>query len=323
MSEINQDRPEISLIIKAILTTTAVVVLPAVAWGMFGWMHILLPLVSFFVLEKFGHYTGLRFILVASVLSLVCYLLAGSIDLFLFSAIFLLAGYVLHTAYARGDSPALSGLKASATMALGWFATLFVFTWGSDVSPYQQLINTLDVGISEALKYYQANEDVSAETMVMLQTTLGQMKAVIPLVMPAVLGGFILLITWLTMIIANSFLLKQNGTTTWTHYGRWQLPDRMIWLPIALGLAVMVPVPLLRIVAINGLILLSIVYCFQGLAVAVFYMNKWSVPILMRSFFYVMMIIQTFGTVILLIFGIADVWLDLRKIRVKAIAKED
>ncbi len=34
----------------------------------------------------------------------------------------------------------------------------------------------------------------------------------------------------------------------------------------------------------------------------------------MRSFFYVMMIVQTFGTIILLVVGIADVWLDLRKI---------
>ena len=94
----------------------------------------------------------------------------------------------------------------------------------------------------------------------------------------------------------------------------WQLPDKLIWLAIGMGLLTFLPATGARTIALNILILLSLIYSFQGLSVAVFYMNKWNVPILMRSFFYVMMIVQTFGTIILLVVGIADVWLDLRKI---------
>jgi uncharacterized protein YybS (DUF2232 family) len=90
-----------------------------------------------------------------------------------------------------------------------------------------------------------------------------------------------------------------------------------------MGVGTFLPIAGFRTVALNILILLSLIYSFQGLSVAVFYMNKWNVPILMRSFFYVMMIVQTFGTIILLVLGIADVWLDLRKINKDDISEQE
>ena len=310
-----QEQLEIGKIITAILTTTVIVVLPGIAWELFGWLHVMLPLLAFAVLSRFGKYTGKKFLFTAAVLSLVCYLIIGNVDLFVFSAIFLLAGYVLFASFEKHDSPALSGFKTAVTIGIGWSAVLVFFTWGSDVSPYRQLITTLDAGIGEALTYYRDSDSVTPETLAMLETTLSQMKIIVPLVMPAVLGSLVLLVTWFTMILGNTLMIRKNGSTPWSTFGTWQLPEKMIWLAIFMGVFVLLPVSATRVAALNALILLSVVYCFQGLAVAVFFMNKWNVPILIRSFFYVMMVVQTFGTIILLITGIADVWLDLRKIK--------
>lgn len=318
-----QEKLEIGKIITAILTTTVIVVLPGIAWELFGWLHILLPLLAFAVLSSFGKYTGKKFLFTAAVLSLICYLIIGNIDLFVFSAIFLLAGYVLFSSFEKHDSPALSGFKTAVTIGIGWSAVLVFFTWGSDVSPYKQLITTLDAGISEALTYYRDSDSVTPETLAMLETTLGQMKIIVPLIMPAVLGSLVLLVTWFTMILGNTLMIRKNGSTTWATYSMWQLPEKLIWLAIFMGLLVLLPISGLRVTALNALILLSVVYCFQGLAVAVFFMNKWNVPLLIRSFFYVMMVVQTFGTIILLIVGIADVWLDLRKIKSDDGAEEE
>lgn len=310
-----QGQLEIGKIITAILTTTTIVVLPGIAWGLFGWLHLLLPLLAFALLSKFGKYTGKKFLLTATVLSLICYSILGNIDLFVFSAIFLFAGYVLFSSFENHESPALSGFKTAVTIGIGWSVVLAFFTWGADVSPYRQLVTTLDLGISEALTYYQDSDSVTPETLAMLETTLSQMKIIVPLIMPAILGCLVLLVSWLTMILSNTIMIRQNGSSTWSSYGMWQLPDKLIWIAIVMGLFTLIPAAGMRVIALNALILLSVVYCFQGLAVVVYYMNKWNVPLLMRSFFYVMMIIQTFGTVILLVLGIADVWLDLRKIK--------
>lgn len=318
-----KEQLDIGKIIAAILTTTVIIVLPGIAWELFGWLHILLPLLAFLVLKKFGKYTGKKFLLTASVLSLICYIIIGNLDLFVFSAIFLFAGYVLFSSFENKESPALSGLKTFATISIGWIIVLVLFTLGKEVSPYSQLISTLDLGISEALAFYQGSDSITPETLAMLETTLGQMKLILPLVMPAILGSIILLTTWFSMLLGNIIVMRQEGSTAWASYGMWQLPDKLIWVAIVLGICVLLPIPGLRIIALNTLILLGLIYCFQGLAVAVFHMNKWSVPLLLRSFFYVMLIVQTFGTIVLLIVGIADVWLDLRKIKVSDKVKED
>ena len=310
-----QEQLDISKISTTILATTVIVVLPGIAWSIFGWLHLLLPVLAFAVLSKFGKNTGKKFLLTSTGLSFICYAILGNLDLFVFSAIFLLAGYVLFSSFENQESPALSGFKTAVSIAIGWSLVLFFFTWGSDISPYKQLITTLDLGISEALAYYQETDTVTPETLAMLEATLNQMKIIVPLIMPSILGCLVLFVTWFTMMVSNTLLIRKNGSSTWSGYGMWQLPEKLIWLAISMGLLTMLPIPGVRVVALNALIMLSVIYCFQGLAVTVFYMNKWNVPILMRSFFYVMMIVQTFGTIVLLVLGVADVWLDLRKIK--------
>ncbi len=136
-----------------------------------------------------------------------------------------------------------------------------------------------------------------------------------PIIMPAILGSFVLLITWFTMVIGNRLVFKISGLAPWEQYRYWQLPEKLIWVVILMGAFTLTPLHPVREIGINGLILLSLVYCFQGMAIAVFFMAKWNIPILFRSFFYVMIIFQSFGTVLLLFLGIADIWFDVRKLR--------
>lgn len=219
----------------------------------------------------------------------------------------------------RHDSPSLSGLKGSLVIAAGWALILTVLSFGSEVSAYGQLVNSLDEGIGEALTYYRQSGDISADTLAMLEATLYQMKIIIPLIMPSILGSFILVITWFTMVLGNILLLKTSGKTPWVNYRYWQLPEKLIWVVIGTGILALLPIHPFRTIGINCLVLLSIVYCFQGLSITVFLMNKWKVPLLLRSFFYVMIVFQSFGTLILLVLGIADIWFDFRKLKLEAV----
>ncbi len=317
-----EQKPDVRKIIGAILTCSLVIILPAIEWSLFGWLHMLLPLLAFLVLGKYGGYTGKRFLLTALALAAIVLTLLNSFDLFIFSAVFLLSGYVLFTSTERQDTIAICGLKTCVTLAVGWTIILGFFTFGAEISPYNQLLQTLDQGIGEALTYYRQSDTVSGDTMIVLETTLYQMKVLVPIIMPAILGSIILLVTWFTMVIGNNLLLKINSVSPWVSYGYWSLPDKLIWVVIITALASLVPVQSLKFIGINGIILLSIIYAFQGLAVAVFYMNKWSVPILLRSFFYVMMILQSFGTIVLIILGIADIWFDFRKLKQQIVNEE-
>lgn len=323
MNNQEHEKPEFGVIVRVVLLSFLVIVLPATAWSLFAWMHLLLPLMAFYILNRFGGYTGRRFLITSATLAALAFMLLKSIDLLLLSSILLGAGYILFSSAAKNDSPVMSGLKASATIGAGWYFIFMFFPFGEDVSLYEQLLITLDEGIVETLKLYRESDSVTPDNLIMLETMLYQMKALTPLIMPAILGGIILLVTWFTMVLGNSLVVRFNGSSPWIEYENWQLPEKLIWLGIILALASFIPLRIVKLCGINGLILLSIIYCFQGLAIAVFFMNKWNVPILLRSFFYVMMIVQSFGTILLLVLGVSDIWFDYRKLRQEAVDDQE
>ena len=310
--------PGISRIVNTILVVSLILVLPGIQWSLFGWLQMLLPLLSFFLLSRYGLHTGNRLLLTALALSFVIFLVMQRVDFFFLSLSLLPVGYVLVYAANRKDSPAMSGLKGALTLTGCWFVAFVALSVGSEVSFYTQLINTLVVGIDEALRYYRTSTSISSETLLLLESTLLQMKIIVPVIMPAMLGSFVLLITWFTMVVGNKLVFKLSGKSPWLQYSHWQLPDKLIWVIILLGLLTLISIHPVRIIGINGLILLSIVYCFQGMAVGVFYMHKWNIPIIFRMFFYVMIIFQSFGTVLLLFLGIADSWFNFRKLNAEA-----
>ncbi len=316
MSNQGADQLETRNIITTILLVLIILVLPGIQWSFFGWMHILLPLLSFYLLSRYGLYVGNRLLLTSLGLSFVVFLLLQRVDFFLLTLSLLPVGYILVHAANRHESPAMSGLKGALTLTGCWFVVFAGLSIGSEVSFYNQLINTLDEGLTEALHYYRASSTISGETLVLLETTLLQMRVIVPVIMPAILGSFVLLITWFTMIIGNSLVLKMCGQAPWEQYRHWQLPERLIWLIILFGAFTLIPGNPVREIGVNGLILLSLVYCFQGMAIAVFFMNKWRIPILFKTFFYVMIIFQSFGTILLLFLGIADIWFNFRKLNV-------
>lgn len=307
--------PGLNKIFQNILLFALVIFLSGLEWLQLGWLTGILPLLTFVFLYRFGLHVGNKMILTGGALALTAGLVFQRFEPMLLSFSLIPPGYVLAQAALRRESPFLAGLKGFVVLVGCWLALLGLFTAVQEVSPYTQFLHTLDQGIAEGIDYYRQSESVSAETLVVLETTLYQTKIILPLIIPAILAGFALLTIWFAMTVGNRILYQVNGESPWPRYRDWQLPDRLVWLVIIAALVALIPIRPLNITGINILILTSIIYCFQGLAVFSFFLHKWKFPLLLRSFLYVMIVFQSFGTVILLGTGIADVWLDFRKIK--------
>ena len=308
-------QPGIKNILIFVLLVALALVLPGLQWSLFGWLYIFLPLLGFFIFGRFGVYTGNKLLLTAVIISLIANLFVGSFDLFLFSNAMLLPGLVLHRSAERGDSPSLSGLKGCLSLAGGWLVVVAVVAAGSEVSIYSQMLQALDQALTEASAQYRQSSGISAETIVVIEATIAQMKVVIPAILPGILGSLILLVIWTTMILGNILAERIDNFSAWPIFRQWVLPEKLIWTFIAMGIFILIPMEPLPRIGINCILLLVIIYCFQGFSIAVFFMNKWKLPLLLRSFFYVMIIFQSLGTLILLFFGIADIWVDFRKLK--------
>ena len=313
VSEQGQDRPDIRKILMSIVLVASALALPSLHWSLFSWMYLALPLLALLIVGKFGGHVGGKMLLTAVVVALVFHLVGGSFRLFLFASAMLPPGYVLCRTALGGATAAQSGLLASLALCGGWLLTGAALVAVGDASVYRQLLGGLDQALLEASAQYRQSGEIDASTLMVVETTITQMRTIIPAILPGVLGSLILVIVWTTMAFGKIVLVRVSGLSLWKDFSLWSLPERVIWLVIAAGICVMLPWQPLPKVGINGLLLLAIIYCFQGMSVTVFLMQKWRVPLLLRSFIYVMIVFQSLGTLALLFLGIADIWLDFRK----------
>ncbi len=300
--------------VQHILLVTVVILLPGVLGAIFGWIHMLLPLLVFYYLVRYGTNRGKKYILIGCVLACAAGLIFQILEQLLFSLTLIPTGFLLADSVKRGEAPHIAGIKGTLGLIGTWVIATSILSFGMEQHPYTLLVSSLAQGMDEALVYYKANSTVSSETLFLLQQTFEQMKIWIPKVLPGILTCMTLLVTWVTMVGGNRLLFKRTGVRPWAEYRYWVLPEKLVWVVIASAVLVMVPMGPGRTIGLNLLLISGLLYCFQGTSIMIFYFYKWSVPVFLRTIIYLILFFQSFGAVFLAIIGVADVWFDVRKL---------
>ncbi len=94
---------------------------------------------------------------------------------------------------------------------------------------------------------------------------------------------------------------------------QWRAPERLVWVFIAAGFALFLPWEGVKFPAVNVLVVASAVYCFQGLSILRFYLEKYRAPRILRVAIYFLILIQQFFLAGLALAGLLDQWADFRK----------
>lgn len=309
-----EDSSEDVKYIQHILLVTTVILLPGVLGAIFGWVHGLLPLLIFYYLRRYGKNRGKKYILFGCLLAGVAGLAFQIVTQLLFSLTLIPIGFVLADSVKNGDSINLAGIKGTFALAGAWIMATTILTFGMEHHPYILLISSLNQGMDEAIAYYKVNSSVPAETLFLLEQTFTQLKIWIPKVMPGILACITILITWFTMAIGNRMLHKNCGSGPWPEYKFWTLPEKLVWILIVSAILVVLPLEPGKTIGLNVLMVSGLLYCFQGIAIMLFYFSKWSVPLFLRTLIYVLLFFQTFGIILLGILGVVDVWTDIRRL---------
>jgi uncharacterized protein YybS (DUF2232 family) len=121
--------------------------------------------------------------------------------------------------------------------------------------------------------------------------------------------------TVLVNLLAGRLLFRRNGVAfpDFGDLAAWKAPERLVWILIAAGGLVIVPMEGTAIVGMNLLILCGLAYLFQGLAIAAFFFRQKRIPVLFRWLFYALLLIQQYMLIIVIAFGLFDMWVDFRK----------
>ena len=298
---------------RSVFALTAIYSIPVLLPSLFGWMLGMLAVPVAYILSQKGYRQSGNTLAVSL-------LLAGSISFFsgrllIFASILPLIalGYSLFQSGQKKRSPAWAAACGLATLVGCLLFFQLLYTQGTGSHPYHQLVNTIDAGIVSAGDMYRQSVDVPADMQEELAAVLAGMREWIPKILPALLISMLLVTVWMNQVLWNGLLLKTlPKMAPWQPYATWQLPEQLVWLPISAAACYIFGPGSWKVIALNGLIISGVLYFFQGLAVFFHLLNRWKVPGYFRILFYGMLIIQSYGLILLSLLGVADIWLNLR-----------
>lgn len=96
---------------------------------------------------------------------------------------------------------------------------------------------------------------------------------------------------------------------------RWSTPEWLIWVLLAAGFGMFVPVPALAVAAMDAFVCVAAVYFCQGLAIMAFYFKALVIPPWVRGLIYFVTIIQPVLAALVCAAGIFDLWVDFRRLK--------
>jgi len=140
------------------------------------------------------------------------------------------------------------------------------------------------------------------------------MTRAILLVLPAVIAVMIVQVVWINILAARE-IFRRNALPfpDLGDLSRWKADERLIWLLIASGGAILAPIAPMRAIGWNLFIICLLAYLLQGLSIVSFYLKWYKIPRFLRFLTYIVILLYQFVLIVVAAIGIFDLWLDFRK----------
>jgi len=273
---------------------------------------VVIPLPVSYYRYKLGRSAG-GMILAVSAIVMAVMAEGFSFDMALF-AVLLVLGFVLGEMLEEGASvektvlyPCLSVIGSGVALAL-LYSAFSQTALSSLVNLYvkQNLDLTLEL-------YRQMS--MPEETIQTLSRSLETIQYVLVRVIPGMAVMSTLFVTWVNLLMTRS-LVRFRGLKT-LNFGsltRWKSPEILVWVVIAGGLLLLIPVKSLKIIGLNIVIALIMIYFIQGISIVSFYFDKRKFPRILRWVLYGLIGVQQLFSLLVIGLGFFDLWIDFRKI---------
>jgi len=297
----------------AVLVLFASVSLPIVG----PFIGLLTPIPFLYYATKLGFSRGLKLaVAVVFFISLASRLL-GQPQIILFSLEFSALGIALSEIFRRKFSIGYTLAAGTLIMVLVGFASLLLVGLFRHMGPFEMVQSYLKTNLKEALEMYK-DMGLEQEKTVEIQAYGKALIDAIARIYPALLVVGSTFVVWLNVILGGQ-ILRRAGLEypLFPNADRWQAPEILIWGLIATGFSLFLRLDVIRLLAMNGLIILMTVYLFQGISILIFFLNKYKAPTWIRGAIWFLLLFQQIFLLVVALAGVFDQWVDFRKIRKK------
>jgi uncharacterized protein YybS (DUF2232 family) len=277
--------------------------------GFVGALFIPLPVI--FYRLKLGRINGS---LIPTISGLILVIVIGgmSTDLIFFGGLLLL-GFMLGELFEFNLSIDKTLLYASGGVLLSGLIGLIIFSLISGDGIYTVVSEYVAKNLELTLVLYQSM-GMSEENIQMISRSLEQIRHALVTILPALVTMSTLFVAWTNILLAKPVLKKRS--LFYPDFGplqMWKAPEVLVWGVIGCGLALFIPITALKVIGLNGLLILMTVYFFQGIAIVSFYFEKKRFPRVIRFFLYALIALQQLILLAVIGLGFFDMWVNFRR----------
>ncbi len=295
------------------VAATGVIFAASLAIPIFGFfLAMLVPLPTLLFRVKLGRKKG-ALVPLGGTLIVAVSAGAATFDT-LFFAELMLAGFILAECF-ETDLSVERSIGYTSGIMLG-SATCLLVLYGNlaGVEVFGSMSAYLSKNLALTLDVYR-NMGMSEENVRMIADSLDGIAYVLVRILPGMTAAFALFLSWLTVLTARP-LLRARGLTV-PDFGSlrlWKPPEALVWGVIVCGGALMLPDKTVKIIALNGLIVLMTIYFFGGIAIISYFFEKKRFPTFVRVFLYSLIALQQLFLLLVIGLGFFDMWLNFRKL---------
>ena len=134
-------------------------------------------------------------------------------------------------------------------------------------------------------------------------------------ILPSLVIASTLFLIWTSLLLSRPILVSRH--LNYPEFGPlnlWKAPEYLVWVVIACGLMFLIPQISFKLLAANGLLILMMIYFFQGIAIVAFFFDKKQLPRFLRIVLYSLIAVQQLLLLVVVCLGFFDVWLNFRKL---------
>ena len=198
------------------------------------------------------------------------------------------------------------------------FGAAAVGLWVFGLFTGRGFIGTLAAGVRQNLELTLSlyrEMGLSPDQIQFLEDSMDVIQQVMVGMMPALVIGSALMAVWVSFLSAR-VLFRRWGLPV-PDYGpldHWKAPELLVWPVIACGALLLVPSLAAKTVGLNGLVVLMLVYFFQGMAIIAYFFRKKQIPRIARIVLYALIALQQVVMLAVVAVGFFDTWFNFRKI---------
>ncbi len=198
----------------------------------------------------------------------------------------------------------------AAMLAAGTTALLL---WaGSPAVLIRQLQNFVGAAMNHSAGLYEKLGMSQAESRQVTERVLA-ITALLAPALGAILGALTVLVN--LGLMARWLDKEKLGYQLLSPLVTWRTPEWLVWLLLATGFGMFIPLEAARIAATNGFVLIAAIYFCQGLAIMAYYLQMLAMPRIVRGTIYVIALLQPVLAALVCLAGVFDLWIDFRRLK--------